>query len=49
MGCDVYVDETDCEKCYAHKFRYSEGFEYNLKCQSVARVIPNCRYYKDKE
>jgi len=49
LGCDIYKDENDCQMCYAPKYRYLEGFEYNLKCQSVNRVISNCRYYDNNQ
>lgn len=49
MGCDIYKSKKDCEKCYAPKYRYAAGFDYNQKCKLVSKVIANCRYYGENQ
>ena len=47
MGCDVYLDEQNCEKCFPPKYKNPYGFEYNTKCITVQKEIDYCKYYGD--
>lgn len=45
MGCAVYESAKSCKKCFAHKYRNPEGFDYNTYCKTVAKEIKHCKYY----
>ena len=45
MGCEIYKNETACERCFAPKFINKFGFDYNTKCKKSTITIPNCIAY----
>lgn len=49
MGCEIYLDEANCYRCYAPKRRNRDGQTYNDKCILVRREILHCKYYNEND
>ena len=49
MSCEIYKNETTCERCFAHKYVNEFGFEYNTKCINTNVQIKSCISYSDAD
>ena len=47
LSCEVYKNETTCERCFAPKYLNPLGFEYNTKCLTASTVVQYCLAYSD--
>lgn len=49
MGCEIYLNEGNCYRCYAPKKINALGQTYNDKCVLVHREIGHCKYYDEND